>query len=399
MHIIISGGGIGGLCAALCLARTGHQITILEQAPAFAEVGAGLQISPNGMKVLRTLGLEEAARTASFEPEQIEMRFGQSGQTIFDIPLKGYAERRWGAPFLQFHRADLLGVLLDAVMASPDIALKPSSKVTAYQSDADGISVALEGQPDLTADLLIGADGIHSMIREQMLGPEAPEFTGCMAWRGVVDVDKLAKTDIPPTACAWVGRGKHAVTYKLRGGKLVNFVGVVEQSEFRQESWSTRGTREQIARDFGDWHPVIQEIIEQGDDFFRWGLFGRPVLPRWHDPRVALLGDAAHPMLPFLAQGAVMAMEDGWVLASALALESRSLAERLALYQTERLDRTAKVQARSRRNRKIFHLSNPLMRGGVYGAMRIGSQMTPEIVHRQMDWIYRHDVVSKDYGR
>ena len=391
MKILIAGGGIAGLSAALCFARFGHDVTVLEQASAFAEVGAGLQVSPNAMKVLRALDLEAQSRAAGFEPERIEMRFGESGQTIFTIPLKGYAERRWGAPFLQFHRADLLGVLADAVMAHPAIQIEMSARVDSYVQMDESIEVQLTDGSVFKGDLLVGADGIHSIVRTQMLGKEAPEFTGCIAWRGTIPLDRLQKNPPPPTACAWVGRGKHAVTYRLGGERLVNFVGVVEQDRFVDESWSQRGTRDQIKRDFKGWHPVIQDIIDEGDEFFRWGLFGRPELSRWVDQRVALVGDACHPMLPFLAQGAVMAIEDAWVLARSVSADDRLLFESLRAFERVRKPRCTAVQQGARRNKTIFHLQNPAFRAGVYGAMKLGSMFTPNVVHARMNWIYEHD--------
>ncbi len=394
MKILISGGGIGGLSAALCLAKFGHDIVVLEQAAAFKEVGAGLQVSPNAMKVLRALGLEDESRAAGFEPERIEMRYGKSGQTIFTIPLKGYAESRWGTPFLQFHRADLLGVLADAAMAHPNIYLEMSARVAGYKQADDHVRVRLADGSEFKGDVLVGADGIHSAVRDQMLGKDQPQFTGCVAWRGTVPLEKLSANPPPPTACAWVGQGKHAVTYRLGGERLVNFVGVVEQKEFQDESWSAKGSQDQIRRDFAGWHPVIADIIEAGEEFFRWGLFGRPELAHWRDGRVVILGDAAHPMLPFLAQGAVMAIEDGWVLAKCLSEEGSSVASRLKAYELARKSRCTKVQAGARRNKTIFHLENPLLRTGVYGPMKIGSMFAPGIVHSRMDWIYHHDVTQ-----
>lgn len=394
MHIIIAGGGIGGLTAALCLAKFDHEVTLLEQAPAFTEVGAGLQIGPNGMKVLRALGLEEAARSVAFEPERIELRFGESGRTIFTIPLGARAEARWGAPYLQFHRADLMGVLADAVMAHPNIAIENAARVVGYEEEERAINVKLSDGMIFSGDLLVGADGIHSIVREQMLGKETPVFTGCVAWRGVVPFERLKKHPTPPTAAAWVGRGKHAVTYRLRRGELVNFVGVVEQDAFHEESWSARGTKTQIARDFDGWHPVIREIIEEGEEFFRWGLFGRPVIEDWCSPRAVLLGDAVHPTLPFLAQGAVMAIEDAWVLADCLSVRSEPLRLRLTKYQQRRLPHTRRIQDNSRRNKTIFHLESPIARLGVYGPMKLGGMLTPGIVISRMDWMYGQDVTT-----
>ena len=391
MKIIISGGGIGGLTAALCLAKFGHEVVVLEQAPVFTEVGAGLQISPNGMKVLNALGLAEPLKTLAFEPERIELRFGESGQVIFDIPLKETAEVRWDAPYYHFHRADLLGVLCAAAMDIPAITIRNTAKLARYEDTGAGVRVTLEDGSEISGDVLIGADGLHSAVRNQMLGPEKPVFTKCIAWRGVVPMERLSKAPPPPTACAWVGRGKHVVTYRLRRGELANFVGVVEQDDYTEESWSAAGAKEQVARDFSGWHPVISEMIEQADQFFRWGLFGRTPLSKWSDGNVTLLGDACHPMLPFLAQGAVMAIEDAWVLAKCLA-DSKDVPDTLKTYETLRRPRTSKVQTGARANARTFHHRSPAARLATYGPMWLGSRLLPDIVHSRMDWIYGHDV-------
>jgi salicylate hydroxylase len=393
MKIIISGGGIGGLTAALCLEKFGHEIVVLEQAAEFSEVGAGLQVSPNGMKVLIALGLAAPLKGLAFAPERIELRFGESGQVIFDIPLKEKAETRWGAPYYHLHRADLLGVLFAAAMDTQAITIRNDARLLRYEQSNDCVQVTLQDGRELSGDMLIGADGLHSAVREQMLGPEEPVFTKCIAWRGVIPMERLSKAPPPPTACAWVGRGKHAVTYRLRRGELANFVGVVEQPEFTEESWSATGAKEQIAEDFSGWHPVISEMIEQGEHFFRWGLFGREPLAKWSDGNVTLLGDACHPMLPFLAQGAVMAIEDAWVLAGCLD-GAENISGALNRYETLRRPRTTKVQAGARANANTFHHRSPAARLATYGPMWLGSRIFPEAVHSRMDWIYGHDVTG-----
>lgn len=243
------------------------------------------------------------------------------------------------------------------------------------------------------ADLLVGADGIHSVVQEHIVGPYVPRFTGCIAWRGVVPASKLTAHPPPPTACAWVGRGKHAVTYYLRGGELVNLVGVIERDDWREEGWSIEGKKEELRAEFQGWDPVIGDIIEQGESFFRWALFDRPPLRRWVDGRMCVLGDAAHPMLPFVAQGAVMAMEDAWMLKSCLKA-SRSVVEALKIYQARRHARATHVQALSRQNATTFHHRNPVKRLMTYGPMWLAGNILPEIVHQRMDWIYGYDVTA-----
>ncbi|MAI91572.1 FAD-dependent oxidoreductase [Ponticaulis sp.] len=393
MKIIIAGGGIAGLTAALCLSQDGHQVTILEQAPEFSEVGAGLQIGPNGMRVMQALGLEDKMRATAYEPERIELRFGQSGRVIFDIPLAERAVDRWGAPYLHIHRADLVGILETACMESDLISVKFNTRVQFVEQTSSEVRVHLPGGDEEVGDILVGADGIHSVVQEQILPPTVPRFTGNVAWRGIVRADELTEFSPPPTACAWVGRGQHAVTYYLRGGELVNFVAVVERSDWREESWSQAGPKDDLLRDFVDWDPVILNVITKGESFFRWALFDRPPLAKWVEGRVALMGDAAHPMLPFVAQGAVMAMEDAYMLAKSLR-HARSVGDGLLTYQARRHARATHVQALSRKNSNTFHRRNPLMRLATYGPMWLAGHALPELVHQRMDWIYGYDVTA-----
>lgn len=391
MKILISGGGIAGLAAALALSQDGHEVILFEQAKAIEEVGAGLQVSPNGMKVLKALGVDQKVIEAGFEPEGIELRMGQSGRVIFDIPLADQSVERWGAPYVHIHRADLLNVLLEKANETPNIEIRLEHRVEQIEARGDSVEIGFSNGHRETGDLLIGADGIHSAVREHIIGPDKPRFTGCLAWRGVIETSRLGTRKPPPTACAWVGKGAHMVTYYLRGGELVNLVGVVERSDWKTESWSEQGTREDFLSDFRGWHPILQELIHKGDEFFQWALFDRSPLPKWVEGRMALMGDACHPMLPFLAQGAVMALEDAYVLADSLRKNSDISAALLA-YQNKRIPRATQVQAQSRRNAGTFHRRNPLSQLTTYGPMWIAGRALPEVVHQRMDWIYGHDV-------
>ncbi|KCZ93281.1 FAD-dependent monooxygenase [Hyphomonas johnsonii] len=393
MKIIVAGGGIGGLTAALALIQFGHDVTVLEQADAIGEIGAGLQVSPNGMRVIEALGLSDRLTAVAFQPEGIELRMGRSGRVVFDVPLGLAAEERWGAPYLHVHRADLIAVLSDSLQARAPGCIRLGARVEAYSQDAHGVTVALADGTDVSGDVLVGADGIHSRVRELMLGPDEPRFTGTVAWRAVVPVDQLGAHLPPPTACVWVGRQRHAVTYRLRGGALANFVGVVEQSDWRGESWSDEGTKAEALDHFRGWHPVIETLIRNAGTLNRWALYDRPPLPRWTDGRVALLGDACHPMLPFLAQGAVMAMEDAWVLAARLS-ESGAVIGALAAYQMDRHARTTAVQAGARANTHIFHRRNLLTQLATYGPMWVAGRMVPALVQARNDWIYAHDATA-----
>ena len=398
MNILIAGGGIGGLTAALALTQFGHDVTILEQADSLGEVGAGLQISPNGMKVFEALGLSDRIAATAFQPEGIEMRLGKSGRVVFDIPLGLAAADRWGAPYLHVHRADLVSALSVELAERAPKAVRLGAKLARYEQDDTGVTAVLDDGTRVAGDLLVGADGIHSVVRAQMLGPDNPRFTGNVAWRAVVPIDLLGKHLPPPTACAWVGKGRHAVTYRLRNGLLANFVGVVERDGWQVESWSGEGDRMDALSDFSDWHPVIVNLIRNAATLNQWALFDRAPLTRWSDRRVVLLGDACHPMLPFLAQGAVMAVEDAWVLAARLS-EGQSVPASLSAYESDRRDRTGAVQAGARANAKLFHRHNPVTQLATYGPMWLAGRAAPGFVHSRNDWLYGHDVTATQSGK
>ena len=395
MKILISGGGIGGLTAALCFLHHGAEVTVLEQASELSEVGAGIQIPPNAMKVFAALDLDAALAETAFRPLAIEARMGRSGRELFHIPLAEHAVKRWGAPYLHIHRTDYIAVLAAALRAQSPDALQLGGEVAGYCQTEEAVEVRLADGRRITGDALIGADGIHSPVREQMLGAEKPIFTGNVAWRAVVPMAALGAHAPRPTACAWMGPGKHCVTYRLRRGTLANFVGVVERDDWTAESWTERGTREEALADFADWHPTITRLLGEADTLYRWALFDRAPLPRWVDGRVALLGDAAHPMLPFMAQGAAMAVEDAWVVAREVT-QKTSPARGLEAYQHLRQTRASRVQAGSRANAKTFHKRTRLGQLATYGPMWLAGKFAPMAVHKRQNPIYGHDVTRLD---
>jgi len=338
MRALIAGGGIGGLTAALCLLHHGIDIQVFEQAEALEEVGAGIQLSPNALKVFEALGIGDEIVDRGFLPEFIEARMGLSGRKVFNIPLQETTKVSWGSPYIHIHRADLLDVLKNALNSVSPSLLSLGSKIESYENIANYVTAITSGGDRFTGDLLIGADGIHSNMREQMLGQSKPDYTGNKAWRFVVPTH-LVKGEKPnPSACVWMGPGRHAVTYYLREGELINFVGVVEESESGSENWFQKGVKSDVLADFKGWHPVISNIIEAAkpDAIFKWGLYDRNPLPKWTDRRVALLGDACHPMLPFLAQGAAMAIEDSWSMARSLVESKDDVSLGMKHYQSQR---------------------------------------------------------------
>lgn len=393
MRVLIAGGGIGGLTSALAFQKFGHEVLLFEQSGVLDEVGAGLQISPNGMKVLNALGASARVAKDAFRPKALEMRMGKSGRLLFDIPLRKAAINRWGADYLHVHRADLVEALKDVLLERAPGALVLGHKLVSYTQSVTGVTAQFESGESVDGDVLIGADGIHSTVRNQMLGEEAPRYTGMTAWRAVAPVSELGAHEVPPTACVWVGSRRHAVTYRLRGGSLANFVGVVERKKKHLESWSATGSREDALKDFRRWNPAVTSIIEKSEKLHRWALFDRDELPKWHDGRVALLGDACHPMLPFLAQGAVMAIEDAFVLAKQLSGEE-TVEEGLARYEAARKPRTSRVQSGARANARLFHKGNPVTQLSTYGPMWLAGRMMRSFVHSRNDWLYSHDVTQ-----
>ncbi|REG84935.1 FAD-dependent monooxygenase [Marinomonas pollencensis] len=390
-QVAIAGAGIGGLTAALALAKANFDVTVFEQASQLGEVGAGLQMSPNAMKVLRALGLEEALRSYAFVPQHACIRHYQSGDYYLKSPLGAAAEARYGAPYWHLHRADLHNALLDACLHA-GVRVTLGCRVENYKDQEDKVSFSLSNGEQYQADLLIGADGIRSMVREQMHGQESPRFMKQVAWRGVVPVSELDGVKIQPDACVWVGPGRHFVSYYIRGGKLVNFVAVEERGDWQQESWREEGDINELRSAFSGWHPEVTGLLANAETTFLWALNGRDELTAWHQGRVVLLGDACHPMLPFMAQGAAMAIEDAHVLSQCL--EQYTRAQALARYEALRKPRASKIQAMSKENAGLYH-----MHGGLAGriklqAIRAAGQFMPQVIAHKLDPVYGFDVTK-----
>jgi 2-polyprenyl-6-methoxyphenol hydroxylase-like FAD-dependent oxidoreductase len=389
---LIAGGGIAGMAAALALARESWQVTVCEQAAAPAEVGAGLQMSPNATKVLRMLGVFDAVAARAFRPVTAVMRDGCSGRLIYRVALGAMSVARWGAPYLHVHRVDLLEVLSSAARrAGADI--RGGARVEGYACHPEGPALKLAGGEILAGDLVIGADGIRSALRSQLNGPEAPEFTGQIAWRGTIPAGQLPAGLVAPNVTVWAGSGRHLVTYCLRGGSLVNFVAVEERQEWTDEGWSAPGDPADLHRAFTGWHPDVTALLDHVGETFLWGLFGRPEQVRWVDGPMVLIGDAAHPMLPFMAQGAAMALEDVAVLVCKLRAGG-DVSGALREYEERRWPRVARVQQKSIENGKLFHRRPGLARQGHWGLVSAVTRLAPGLAAGQLDWLYGHDATE-----
>lgn len=380
---LVAGGGIGGLSAALCLAQAGFEVQVFEQSEGFQEIGAGIQLSPNGTRVLHRLGLEAGLRRIAFLPESTEMRDWRDGSVIASNPLGEELLRQYGFPYYHAHRADLMRVLAAAAADSPRITLHANARITAIEQAGERVSVSAAGQSHAGA-LLVGADGIHSTVRTHLFGAQQPTFTGNIAWRALVPARDLPEGLVRPVTTAWWGPGRHFVHYYVRGGELVNCVCVVEKTGWQHESWTERGDRGELERDFAGWHPAVRTLIEAMEpaQCFKWALFDRPPMPRWSEGCVTLLGDACHPTLPFMAQGAVMAIEDAAVLAQCVS-DGGAIAQGLATYESLRRARTSRIQSGSRRNAWLFHLA------GIPAWLR--NRQVASARGTTLDWLYRYD--------
>ncbi|HET7377618.1 MAG TPA: FAD-dependent monooxygenase [Anaerolineae bacterium] len=304
----VIGGGIGGLGAALSLFRAGFDVQVYEQAHALREVGAGIQVSPNASRVLHGLGLADKLAELGVRPGAHHQRRWDDGRTLQKTPLGDAVIEAFGFPHYQSHRADVLSML---IAAFPAERLHIGHRLVAFTDRGDCVNAEFENGKRITTDALIGADGIHSTVRKLLFGPANPHFTGCVAYRGLIPVERIKHLNVEVNAQRWLGAGKHIVIYYVAAKRLLNFVGVIDQNTWTGESWTDRGDVKDLRAAFADWDPNLRAIIETIDETFIWGLFDRTPLPRWSVGRVTLLGDAAHPMLPFMAQGAAQALEDG----------------------------------------------------------------------------------------
>ena len=354
--VLIAGAGIGGLTAASCLSKKGWDVEVYEQAPVLSEIGAGIQMSANAMQVLRYLGLEEAISQSGVRPKAYVFRLHDTGEIIQTFPLAAEHERLHGAPYVQLHRADLHNLLLAKAREFKSDIIRLDHKVVRFEERANGVELMFANGSSARGDFLIGADGIRSVIRAQSKGSVPPLYTGDAVWRIAVPTDRLPPDLFDQVMSVFMGPGGHAVCYYVRSGNLLNFVGTVE-AEPSEESWTLKFPWPKLKAHYAGWNPAIQAVIDaaEKDECYQWSLFIRPAVRDWSTARTTILGDAAHPTLPYLAQGAAMAIEDGAVLARALD-EAGSIDKALKLYERNRVDRTARVVEQSSANQKLFHL-------------------------------------------
>ena len=393
MRIIVIGAGIGGLVAALTLGRCGFEVQVFEQASELREVGAGVQISPNATRILHRLGLGEPLRLFGVLPRAVVIRRWDDGRVIAHQPLAGACERNFGAPYYHFHRAELLDVLSAAV---PGSVLHLDHRCVGLTQRADRVEVQFHNGATADADVVVGADGIHSTVREAILGPESPRFSGHVAYRGLVPVARVADLGIEVVASSWWGPNHHFVHYFVgAGARYLNWVAITP-GEWRIESWTARGEVADALKEFEGWHPQVRAIIGSVDATNRWALYDRDPLPRWTVGRVTLMGDAAHAMLPYMAQGAVQSIEDAAVLAKCLErADVHDAGAALQRYEQTRKPRASRCQEGSRRNGIMYHLADGEDQRN--RDANVASATTAPLP--QNAWLYGHDVeVEFEHG-
>ena len=360
LDIALIGAGIAGLTAARALQLQGFRVRVYEQTPQLGEVGAGLTISPNATHVLHALGLGETLERIGMRPQRGGVKHWRTGETLVDIPRGDEMLQRYGAPYYQVHRADLHAALARLVTQADPEALVLGARFIAVRDTARGAAVQFANGETVEADLLIGADGARSALRTQVFGASQPRFTGYIAYRGLVPTNALPLGLIEPASCISIGPGRNFTRYLIRQGELVNYVGLSERSDWQQEGWSIRSSIDELQAEYAGWYEGIQQIISAtpADTIYKWALYDRDPLPTWTRGRITLVGDAAHPMLPFLGQGAAMGIEDGLILARALGAAD-SIDQALQRYEGARHERTTYVMLKSRETARAYHRADP----------------------------------------
>jgi salicylate hydroxylase len=352
MRIAVIGGGIGGLTAAVALRQAGFEVHVYEQAPELTEVGGGINMAPNATRVLRRLGLGPGLDREGVRPAGTHQRRWQDGRTLQRAPLNPLCEELYGAPHMTLHRADLLDVI---AAEFPADRVHLSHRLVGLRDTGDGTEAWFGSGARIIADVLVGADGIHSAVRTALFGAEEPRFAGCVAYRGLVPTERVADLGLEIGSQSWVGPGAHLVHYFVSRGRLLNFVGWTEHDSWNREDWTDRATIARALAAFEGWHEQVRTIIAAAETCFIWALFDRDPLLHWSVGRTTLLGDACHPMYPFMGQGAAMAVEDGAALAACL-LAVDDPAGALRHYERLRLPRVTRLQEMSRANKTRFHM-------------------------------------------
>lgn len=386
--LIVSGAGIGGLTTALALAHRGFRALVLEQAEKLQEAGAGIQLAPNATRILRELGVAERLKDRLVVPQALSVKNGKSGREVVRMPLGEAAEFRYGAPYWLVHRADLQGALVETAQVNPDVELRLGERVDDFADHAHGLTVQVVRGAKVREEraiALIGADGLWSRLRARLGDDSKPRFNGRTAWRTTLPADKAPREFREPVIHLWLARSAHLVHYPVRGGALINIVAIAPDRNPGQ-GWSEAGGRDEVLRHFPiqSWAPRAREFLTRPERWLKWSLYDRPTLRVAGRGPVTLVGDAAHPMLPFLAQGAAMAIEDAAILAHCLSQSPNAPADAMRRYEGQRYPRIADVRRAVRRAVAVYHLGGPAALARDVGMWAMGG----EKLRTRYDWLY-----------
>jgi salicylate hydroxylase len=393
--VVVAGGGIGGLTAAHALARRGFEVRVLEAAPALKEIGAGVALSPNAMKVLRSLDLEEPVRAVGWSSERMLTRHWRTGRVIRTSTMtRDETIGRYGAANCTVHRADLLDVLSRSL---PDAVRVQLDARCVGATSENGVAVArFADGTEVEGDVVVGADGIHSAVREALFGPDAPRFTGKVCYRSVIPVSALPDGADLRDGGGSLGPHGTIVIYGVRRGELINIVCHHDDADYRHESWITECATSEVLQRYERWNDRLLRLLAAGDTWYKWALYDRDPIPQWTRGRVTLLGDAAHPMLPYLGQGACQALEDGAVLALALDASRDDLPAGLQLYERVRRPRASRVVLTARARGEVNHLPSPVAQWKRDATIAVRKRFTSDVSGRGDEWILDHDAGSPD---
>ncbi|MDH2401818.1 FAD-dependent monooxygenase [Bradyrhizobium sp. SSUT18] len=387
MSIAVIGGGIGGLSAALHLLRMGFDVHVYEQTSRIGEIGAGIQISPNASRLLIRLGLKPTMDKVGVRSRAIHLRRWDDGRKLQSIPVGPELEAAFGAPHYHFHRGDLAEMLRAAL---PSERVHVGHRLVGLDEKDESVIARFENGVIADADLVVGADGIHSRVHALLFGSVKARFTGCAAWRGLVPAERIRHLDIDVAAHNWMGPDGHVVHYWVSAGQFMNVVCIKEHSEWTDDGWMTPGRVADVRARYEGWHPTVQELIAAFPETFVWALHDRPELPGWTKGRVTLLGDACHPMLPFMAQGAAQSVEDGATLAALLRMMPDDVPAALRRYEEIRKPRVTRLQQASAANRVRFHLPDgPEQQQRDALTADSGGRSIPDV-----SWLYGHDAAD-----
>jgi salicylate hydroxylase len=390
MHILIAGGGIGGLAAAIALLQRGIDVDVYEQASELKEVGAGIQISPNGNKVLDALGVFRKLKELSCDPVRKEFRLWSTGKPWPMFSLGKSVIERYGYPYLTVYRPDLHQTLADRVRELKADAIHLDSPVASCEQDENGATLILRNGERITGDALIGCDGVRSVVRNTLWGNTDPAFSGMVTWRGLIPMDELPEHMRVSVGSTWIGPGGHVVSYPLHQSKIMNFVATIEGKTWTAPGASAPGTVDECLADFKGWHEDVQTMIRKSPQLLKWALTKRDPIPEWTKGRISLLGDAAHATLPFLAQGAVHSIEDGTVLARCLeSVASADVPAALQRYERARIDRTSRMVRGATANTDRFHSPELATEESAEKYLQLEWSAAP--IFERYDWLYSYD--------